>query len=167
MTGSLRSWGPWLLAVGGGVLGVLALTGPAMAYTSGSDDASVGVVTSGTALLSVPVSIDVNGLRVRSQPGLDGPIEGLLYTPDLVRIVSEGPVVDGISWELVRLSGRSAGGLPSGWQGWVATGFVAEPMCQPGNPWVPWACLAELPDTGPDSQAGVPVDGGSGYGVRE
>lgn len=141
----LRGWWSWPVAVAGSALAVLALVGSAFAYTSGSDGGeSTGIVGRPLGPVSTPVGVGVNGLRVRDWPGLGGPIVGLLYTPDQVRIVTEGPVVDGVSWELVRLSGRSAGGLPDGWQGWVATEYVAEPMCGGDGIWVPWACLVPL-----------------------
>jgi hypothetical protein len=148
----VKSWWAWPVAVCGCAVALVAVAGPALAAVSpGAGGQVTGEVSVRPGPVSDPVSIDANGLRVRSVPGLRTPVEGLLYTPDRVRVVSDGPVVDGVPWELVQLSGRSAGGLPSGWVGWVATRYVAEPMCQAGYPWVPWACLADLGDLAPGS----------------
>ncbi|WP_344531206.1 SH3 domain-containing protein [Streptomyces albiaxialis] len=60
-----------------------------------------------------------DGLRVRTGPGRDHVARGQLYEMDRVKITHcRG------KWARVRLTGKSAGGLPQGTRGWTAAEYL-------------------------------------------
>lgn len=65
----------------------------------------------------------VNGLRIRSGPGTNYRIYGLLYRGDRMWVITE--VRRGSAyWCHVRLTRRSASGLPAGFTGWVYAPYL-------------------------------------------
>ncbi|MBY8886910.1 hypothetical protein K7472_18890 [Streptomyces sp. PTM05] len=94
-------------------LGSAAVAGPL------ADAASYGDVGS----LS---TVEVDGLRLRGGPNLNGVIQGLLWTGDTVQAVPGSLITqDGVTWQEVTLPGASAGGLAAGAEGWVDSDYLS------------------------------------------
>lgn len=76
------------------------------------------------------VTPTVNGLRIRSGPGTNYRIYGLLYRGDHAKAITGGLGVQtyayhsGHVWLHVRLTRRSASGLPAGFTGWVYASYL-------------------------------------------
>jgi hypothetical protein len=71
------------------------------------------------------------GLRLRTRPGLDRLVTGVLG-PDVGVLIGLGPVfVDGNGWYLVRDPDRTA--PPRFNEGWVASGFEPDPFLLPAG----------------------------------
>lgn len=97
---------------------------PTTQPTPGIDD--VPVFTAGDTALTT-----AGGLRLRTRPGLDRLVTGVLG-PDVGVLVGLGPVfVDGNGWYLVRDPNRTV--PPRFDEGWVAAGFEPDPFLVPAE----------------------------------
>ncbi|MFF3817239.1 SH3 domain-containing protein [Streptomyces bluensis] len=66
----------------------------------------------------------VDGLRVRSGPGTSSAILGQIYAGQQVQVITSARDSGGQVWDLVMLQHNSAGGLPSGYVGWVTEAYL-------------------------------------------
>ncbi|MFD9904827.1 SH3 domain-containing protein [Streptomyces sp. NPDC059063] len=66
----------------------------------------------------------VNGLRVRSGPGTQKAVLGLLGKGDRVKLIGAKQDRGGQIWHKVVLQDRSAYGLPRGYIGWVTAAYL-------------------------------------------
>ncbi|MCQ4082232.1 SH3 domain-containing protein [Streptomyces sp. RB6PN25] len=79
--------------------------------------------------MNTPPVVQVDGLRVRAAPGLDGTITGQLYAGDPVEITAVAKAGSYQQWDQVTLLRDSAGGLPAGYTGWVSQAYLSAPVC--------------------------------------
>ncbi|WP_263167700.1 SH3 domain-containing protein [Streptomyces sp. SCSIO ZS0520] len=68
--------------------------------------------------------VTVDGLRVRTGPGTGNGILGLLYEGEGVRLIGARQDSSGQIWNKVALTAASAGGLPTGYTGWVTQAYL-------------------------------------------
>lgn len=66
----------------------------------------------------------VNGLRVRTGPGTNRMILGLIYRGQRVRAIASARDRHGQRWDKVRLVKASPSGLPRGFTGWVTEMYL-------------------------------------------
>ncbi|WP_344185511.1 SH3 domain-containing protein [Streptantibioticus ferralitis] len=66
---------------------------------------------------------------MRDDVGTGAGILGQLYAGDQVQILSTAQDAGGQQWDQVTLANDSAGGLPSGFAGWVSEAYLSEPSC--------------------------------------
>ena len=66
----------------------------------------------------------VNGLRIRSGPGTNYRVYGLLYRGDRMKITRSVRTPSAGCWFKVTLTQRSASGLPAGFTGWVYAAYL-------------------------------------------
>ncbi len=69
-------------------------------------------------------SVTVNGLRVRSGPGVTRAALGLIYEGERVKLIGARQDGRGQLWHRVALKRASAGGLPRGFTGWVSAAYL-------------------------------------------
>ncbi|MGW1615406.1 SH3 domain-containing protein [Streptomyces sp. NPDC002285] len=69
-------------------------------------------------------SATVDGLRVRMGPGTGSAILGQIYAGEPLQVITSTRVDGGQRWSLVMLQSDSAGGLPSGYVGWVTDAYL-------------------------------------------
>ncbi|MFJ3757124.1 SH3 domain-containing protein [Streptomyces sp. NPDC090080] len=107
-----------VLATGFGLVGssaASAMIPPDPGGSYASPQVRVATVTKGPT---------VNGLRVRKGPGTNRTITGLIYRGDRVKVTGSARDSKGQRWDHVKLTRRSAGGLPSGYVGWVTEMYL-------------------------------------------
>ncbi len=112
------------LVAGVGLVGVSvasAMIAPDPGYSSGRSDRG-GSVSSTDA--TVFKSVTVDGLRVRTGPGTDRAILGLVYEGEPVQVITTRHDWTGQRWDEVMLQRDSAGGLPGGYVGWVSEEYL-------------------------------------------
>lgn len=112
------------LVAGVGLVGVSAasaMIAPDPWASSGQSDRG-GSVSSTDA--TVFKSVTVNGLRVRTGPGTDRAILGLVYEGEPVQVIATRYDWTGQRWGEVMLQRDSAGGLPGGYVGWVTEEYL-------------------------------------------
>jgi hypothetical protein len=107
-----------VLAVGFGLVGSSAASAMIPPDPGGS---SPLVRTYASATTKAPT---VNGLRVRKGPGTNRTILGLIYKGDRVKVTGSARDGKGQRWDHVKLTRRSAGGLPAGYVGWVTEMYL-------------------------------------------
>ncbi|KUN00594.1 hypothetical protein AQI95_34375 [Streptomyces yokosukanensis] len=111
------------LVAGVGLVGVSAAS--AMPADPGySSSGSGGAGASYPADRSVFKSATVDGLRVRTGPGTDRAILGLIYEGEPVQVITSSYDDTGQVWDEVMLQSASAGGLPGGYVGWVTEEYL-------------------------------------------
>ncbi|WP_405686412.1 SH3 domain-containing protein [Streptomyces sp. NBC_01387] len=111
-----------VLVAGVGLVGVSAASAmipPDPGYSSGQSGAEAEGVDG-----SVFKSVTVDGLRVRTGPGTDHAILGLIYEGQPVQVIASGYGYNGQRWDEVMLQRDSAGGLPGGYVGWVSESYL-------------------------------------------
>ncbi|MGW0882899.1 SH3 domain-containing protein [Streptomyces sp. NPDC002671] len=111
------------LVAGVGLVGVSTASAmiPDPGYSSGRTG---GSGTTYNTDRSVFKSATVDGLRVRTGPGTDRTILGLIYEGQLVQVVTSAYDGTGQVWDEVMLQTDSAGGLPGGYVGWVTEAYL-------------------------------------------
>ncbi|MFD7131289.1 SH3 domain-containing protein [Streptomyces sp. NPDC059894] len=108
-----------VLAVGFGLVGSSAASAVIPPDPGGSSPLVRTYVS--TTTTKVPT---VNGLRVRKGPGANRTILGLIYKGDRVKVIGTARDGKGQRWDHVKLTRRSAGGLPAGYVGWVTEMYL-------------------------------------------
>ncbi|MFJ9818792.1 SH3 domain-containing protein [Streptomyces sp. NPDC101151] len=73
---------------------------------------------------SVFKSVTVDGLRVRTGPGPQSTVLGLVYEGQPVQVITSSRDWTGQRWDKVMLQRDSAGGLPSGYIGWITEEYL-------------------------------------------
>lgn len=110
------------------VVGFVGVGASASAVTQSSASQSKQAVAAGSVKEVVRAgstkSVAVNGLRLRSQPGYNGYIKGLLYRGDRVFIKVTFAHSYNPNWVGVVLKERSAGGLPRLTFGYVHKSYL-------------------------------------------
>lgn len=111
------------LVAGVGLVGVSAASAmiPDPGYSSGHRDRSRSVSSTDAAVFK---SVTVDGLRVRTGPGTDRRILGLVYEGEPVQVIATRHDWTGQRWDEVMLQRDSAGGLPGGYVGWVSEEYL-------------------------------------------
>ncbi|MEU2717836.1 SH3 domain-containing protein [Streptomyces sp. NPDC007205] len=111
------------LVAGVGLVGVSAASAMPVdpGYSSGGSGGAGAVYP---ADRSVFKSATVDGLRVRTGPGADRSILGLIYEGEPVQVITSAYDGTGQVWDEVMLQTDSAGGLPAGYVGWVTEEFL-------------------------------------------
>ncbi|MCI3930180.1 MULTISPECIES: SH3 domain-containing protein [unclassified Streptomyces] len=129
------------VAVGVGMVGVSAASAmPDVPSTQHGPSAAVRTPVpvpgpAGTAAAAAAAGADglqrgeiaratVNGLRLRTGPGTQYRILGMLAKGDRVKLVGAKQDARGQIWHRVTLRGGSAYGLPSGYRGWVTAAYL-------------------------------------------
>ncbi|KOV62190.1 SH3 domain-containing protein [Streptomyces sp. MMG1121] len=110
------------LVAGVGLVGVSAAS--AMPVDPGYSSGGSGAGVSYPADQSVFKSATVDGLRVRTGPGTDRAILGLIYEGQPVQVITSAYDDTGQVWDEVMLQTASAGGLPGGYIGWVTEEYL-------------------------------------------
>lgn len=108
-----------------------SLTAAALALVAmvglGAASASAGPAPQLTSsVLAGAVTPTTNGLRIRSGPGTRYTAYGLLYRGDHMQTTVQEVLPGGEEWCWVRLTRRSASGLPKGFHGWVYAAYLRD-----------------------------------------
>ncbi|MFD3931477.1 hypothetical protein [Streptomyces sp. NPDC058614] len=101
---------------------LLAVVGVTASGAAAAPAGGGGVVTAVRA--GSTASVAVNGLRLRSKPGYNGWVKGLLYKGDRVFIRETYHPSYNANWVGVVLKQRSAGGLPRLTRGYVYKSYL-------------------------------------------
>lgn len=110
------------LVAGVGLVGVSAASAmvPDPGYSAGQDSRT-GIDSTDRSVFK---SVTVDGLRVRTGPGTDRTILGLVYEGEPVQVITTRYDWTGQRWDEVMLQTDSAGGLPAGYVGWVSEMYL-------------------------------------------
>jgi uncharacterized protein YraI len=110
------------LVAGVGLVGVSAASAmiPDPGYSSGQSGRT-GIDSTDRSVFK---SVTVDGLRVRTGPGTDHTILGLVYEGQPVQVIATRYDWTGQRWDEVMLQRDSAGGLPGGYVGWVTEEYL-------------------------------------------
>ncbi|MCT9077185.1 SH3 domain-containing protein [Streptomyces fulvoviolaceus] len=110
------------LVAGVGLVGVSAASAmvPDPGYSAGGGRTGIDSTDR-----SVFKSATVDGLRVRTGPGADRTILGLVYEGQPVQVIATRYDHTGQRWDEVMLQTDSAGGLPAGYVGWVSEMYLS------------------------------------------
>ncbi|MFE0138211.1 SH3 domain-containing protein [Streptomyces sp. NPDC059037] len=111
-----------VMAVGLGLVGASAASAVPFPGPDGANESSAG--SDSRYERGEIARATVDGLRVRSGPGTNRAVLGLLYEGDRVRLVGKKQDDTGQDWYRVTLRHRSGGGLPGGFQGWVTGSYL-------------------------------------------
>ncbi|BCM69014.1 MULTISPECIES: SH3 domain-containing protein [Streptomyces] len=111
------------LATGVGLVGASAASAVILdpGYSSGNSAHSSATYPTDRTVFK---SATVNGLRVRTGPGMDRGILGLIYDGEPVQVITSARDGGGQRWDKVMLQRDSAGGLPAGYVGWVSEMYL-------------------------------------------
>ncbi|MET7567435.1 SH3 domain-containing protein [Streptomyces sp. NPDC005492] len=117
------------LAVSTALVAGVGLVGVSGASAAAPDVERSGVQSSQVATINSAndgpyKTATVNGLRVRTGPGTNRMILGLVYRGQRVRVIASARDRRGQRWDKVRLVKASPGGLPRGFVGWVTEMYL-------------------------------------------